>query len=1009
MPSSPTKRPKKPSAYCLVSHPDPMPSTFERSPHSWNNASKKSHAHKHRNTDSPAWSCQSKFTLCALRYHGPSGLTPGTIPPPQTRPSSNETSRPSTTPNRVVFDSQENVRRAINDALNEAIPNAFRKPIGNQMGQKVYTVRDNPRDILSNLERSAAQALQPKRRNNVLLGAPWDPNDPIEALFDRTEDCFIFALICKPQFTMEQIIDKAIVAIQLTGLYETALLEWSGFAEENKTWQQLKLHFEEAYELRLASGQGTAGTHGYVNSATANGGDSIASIQESIVNFHMANNANYQSMQDILQAARAETASLRAELQSTQQSFANFARATPPAFVPPIPQYVPALPPGQQQFTPTPAMPYQQYQQGGRGARSRGGKGRNTRNRRGQTQQYYTPTTPATTFNIPSSTLGVPPPAFQPPSTPPNPVKYYNNWNMCFSCGFDVEGWHTSATCRNKKQGHQDGCTRENAQAYKDAGHKVAWRARTKLHCLITNNCEFISSSTPTTNYTNYYAALQCEDTDDEDEATVVASNVSYHQATIHPTATATTPSTCQPTRAPSNKCPQATQDPATQLITTRHQHYAIFDSGATAHFLVSTAHVVNKRPALKPLTIRLPNGKNIVSTHTCNLDLPWLPHSITEAHIVPGLSHSSLISTRKFCDAGCQVTLDQQSCKIYYQGALVLTGTRDETTGLWKVPIHPHQPPHPGQHSKPSSPHATHCCLSYSLKRVHSTVQTTTTQVYAPGILQPTNSNTPQGHQQQPTPRIPPHEERPGTPKPRDFQGPYEAAPHRHSSTRSPLHETLTTPVAIPTDIPNDEPPIVTMPCPHVIPPDITDTTCNVFCFAALADKHQGTMYTDATGALPAVTLEGNQYYLVAYAYDPNYIYAVPLRNLRDESIMTAFEHVFQDLKTKGYKPTFNVTDNQATTPIKSYLNTEDCKWQFVEPHNHRVNASGACHPNFQEPLHQWIVFHRQQLAAPTMGHHDRAGHHNTKSPPYLRASTPPNPPTTNYTATDITGTPTH
>ena len=156
----------------------------------------------------------------------------------------------------------------------------------------------------------------------------------------------------------------------------------------------------------------------------------------------------------------------------------------------------------------------------------------------------------------------------------------------------------------------------------------------------------------------------------------------------------------------PPNRCHQAIQPTATQATTTQHQHYAIFDSGATAHFLVDNAHVVNKRPALKPLTIRLPNGKHIVSTHTCNLDLPWLPHSITEAHIVPGLSHSSLISTRKFCDAGCQVTLDQHSCKIYYQGALVLTGTRDETTGLWKVPIHPHRPAHHGKHSKLNAPH---------------------------------------------------------------------------------------------------------------------------------------------------------------------------------------------------------------------------------------------------------------------------------------------------------------
>eukprot|EP00804_Cyclotella_cryptica_P006988 CCRYP_007119-RA/>CCRYP_007119-RA protein AED:0.63 eAED:0.16 QI:0/0/0/0.5/1/1/2/0/878 len=771
--------------------------------------------------------------------------------------------------NRVVFDSQENVCRAINDALNNAIPNAFGKPIGNQMGQKVYTVRDNSRDIASNLRTKYGMSTPAKkRRNNVLLDAPWDPADPIKALFDRIEDCFIFAPICKPEFTMEQIIHKAIVAIQLTGLYETALHEWSGFTEANKTWQQLKLHFEEAYELRLASGQGTAGTHGYVNSATATDDNFIASIQESIVNFHMANNANYQSMQDILQAARAETASLRAELQSTQQSFANFASATPTAFVPPIPQYVPAPPPGQQ-FTPTPAMPYQQYQQGGRGTRSRSGKGRNNRNRRGQTPQYFNPTTPATTFNIPSTTLGVPPPAFQPSSTPPNPVKYYNNWNMCFSY------------------------------------------------------------------------------TDDDDEATVIASNVSCQHKSDQLTASTTASSNDDHSVAPTNICLQALPRTVTQPTTTQHQHYAIFDSGATAHFLVNSAHVLNRHPALKPLSIRLRNGKHIVSTHTCNLDLPWLPHSITEAHIVPGLSHSSLISTRKFCDAGCHVTLDQHVCRIYYQGALVLTGTRDETTGLWKVPIHPHRPAHPGQQSKLDSPHeaphitAPHTAMNmYTLPSKQQQLKYMHQAFFSPPIatlLKAINNNQLQGFPLMKADLL------------RKYLAPSPATSKGHMkrpltgirSTRPTLTGPNTPPVAPPSNVPDDTPPNEPMSAPHFIPPDITDTACNVFCFAALADKHHGTMYTNATGALPAVTLEGNQYYLVAYAYDPNYIYATPLRNLQDESIMTAFDYVFQDLKSKGYKPTFNVTDNQATTPIKAYLGTENCKWQFIKPNNHHVNAA--------------------------------------------------------------------
>ena len=47
-----------------------------------------------------------------------------------------------------------------------------------------------------------------------------------------------------------------------------------------------------------------------------------------------------------------------------------------------------------------------------------------------------------------------------------NKQKWYNNWNVCYSHGFDVEDWHTSATCGTRKMDHQEGFTRDNAQAY---------------------------------------------------------------------------------------------------------------------------------------------------------------------------------------------------------------------------------------------------------------------------------------------------------------------------------------------------------------------------------------------------------------------------------------------------------------------------------------------------------------------------------------------------------------
>ena len=94
-------------------------------------------------------------------------------------------------------------------------------------------------------------------------------------------------------------------------------------------------------------------------------------------------------------------------------------------------------------------------------------------------------------------------------------------------------------------------------------------------------------------------------------------------------------------------------------------------------------------------------------------------------------------------------------------------------------------------------------------------------------------------------------------------------------------------------------------------------------------------------TGAFPVQSLEGMQAFFIAYDYDTNAIFAIPTKDLKDATIIEAFEQVFNELEEAGYKPKFNVTDNQATKPIKEFLKTKNCKWQFVEPANHRVNAA--------------------------------------------------------------------
>jgi hypothetical protein len=97
---------------------------------------------------------------------------------------------------------------------------------------------------------------------------------------------------------------------------------------------------------------------------------------------------------------------------------------------------------------------------GRRACRIRGGSGRGT---------PMPPIVPLTTNVIPYIPAGVNPP--QQNQRFSNIVKDFANQNVCYTCGFDVEDWHTSATCDKKKPGHQDGFTRSNYMEYERANH----------------------------------------------------------------------------------------------------------------------------------------------------------------------------------------------------------------------------------------------------------------------------------------------------------------------------------------------------------------------------------------------------------------------------------------------------------------------------------------------------------------------------------------------------------
>ena len=109
-------------------------------------------------------------------------------------------------------------------------------------------------------------------------------------------------------------------------------------------------------------------------------------------------------------------------------------------------------------------------------------------------------------------------------------------------------------------------------------------------------------------NNRNYFAAL---DDDSDDEAYDTAYNEAYDDAA---------------------------REQANQVATKQSLHgdnSALSDSGASSHFIVDGANVINKQIDSNPIIITLPDGATLQSRHTCNVNIPWLRDKATRARIV--------------------------------------------------------------------------------------------------------------------------------------------------------------------------------------------------------------------------------------------------------------------------------------------------------------------------------------------------------------------------------------
>ena len=116
--------------------------------------------------------------------------------------------------------------------------------------------------------------------------------------------------------------------------------------------------------------------------------------------------------------------------------------------------------------------------------------------------------------------------------------------------------------------------------------------------------------------------------------------------------------------------------------------HLAIADTGATSHYMAHhNAPCLSITPAIKPITVQLPNKAVMRNTHEGQLSLPGLPPTAGCTYLFPTMQ-TSLLSIGQLCDADCTATFDKHKVAINHNNIEVMHGKRNAQSGMWQIEL---------------------------------------------------------------------------------------------------------------------------------------------------------------------------------------------------------------------------------------------------------------------------------------------------------------------------------
>jgi hypothetical protein len=151
-----------------------------------------------------------------------------------------------------VYRTYNNVDQAIKKLLIEAFDDAYLNALSDEI---VGYANCTSLQILTHLLTFYAMIAPTELTQNYeRLNTPYDPNQPIETLFQQIQDARAFAVAGGQPYGAAMIVNVAYTLVFNTGLFPDACRAWQSRATAAKTWAQFKIDFATAHrEFRLTN------------------------------------------------------------------------------------------------------------------------------------------------------------------------------------------------------------------------------------------------------------------------------------------------------------------------------------------------------------------------------------------------------------------------------------------------------------------------------------------------------------------------------------------------------------------------------------------------------------------------------------------------------------------------------------------------------------------------------------------------------------------------------------